>query len=619
MKFFWFCLTLLTLSTWQLPAWAGQLIFWEFDEQRRELEFRTNARVQPQAQLIANPSRLVIDLPGTTLDRPLLNRSYSGNIRAIRLGQFTPDTARLVVELAPGYTLDPNQIKFEGRSPRDWAVILPEPERISFITPTPSTTSQQPTPPDIDTSFPPTFRNAQTDDAPADRLKVTQSGFLLDLDQASDGEIETEQDGDRFTFTFEDLTLPSDLVDQTITVDRYKVERISFEQPERDEVQITLDLEEDSPQWRAIYSSSGDLVLLPSGGTAALESRESRPVEAPERIIQTTTEKTTVESVDLANNDRQLILRGSDRLDGVGAWNRSEGLYQIRINNAQLAQPVRGPVLTSRSPVSKISMRQETENTVLIQIEPALGVQIGKLSQPSDDLIALDLNRLRNIETPNANNSGTNNTTNNGTSSIFVPPPDNEIFPINTNVPLRDVLVMIDPGHGGKDPGAVGIGGLQEKQVILPISQEVARILRQNNVNVQMTRDTDYFVSLQGRTQLANRAGADLFVSIHANAISLSRPDVNGLEVFYFQSAKSRSLSQTIHRSILSQIRMRDRGVKTARFYVLRNTAMPSALVEVGFVTGREDAPNLSSPDFRDRMAQAIADGILEYIQTNNL
>ena len=131
MKFFWFCLTLLTVSAWQLPAWAGQLIFWEFNEQRRELQFRTSSGVQPQAQLIPDPSRLVIDLPGTTLARPLLNRSYNGKIRTIRLGQFTSDTARLVVELEPGYTLDPNEIKFEGRSPSDWKVIIPEPQRIT--------------------------------------------------------------------------------------------------------------------------------------------------------------------------------------------------------------------------------------------------------------------------------------------------------------------------------------------------------------------------------------------------------------------------------------------------------------------------------------------------------
>ena len=112
---------------------------------------------------------------------------------------------------------------------------------------------------------------------------------------------------------------------------------------------------------------------------------------------------------------------------------------------------------------------------------------------------------------------------------------------------------------------------------------------------------------------MANRADADLFISIHANAISMSRPDVNGTETFYY--ANGRALAQAIQRSILSKIDMRDRGVKKANFYVLRNSAMPAVLVEVGFVTGREDAPRLADPNFRKRMADAIADGILQYVR----
>lgn len=174
---------------------------------------------------------------------------------------------------------------------------------------------------------------------------------------------------------------------------------------------------------------------------------------------------------------------------------------------------------------------------------------------------------------------------------------------------------MIDPGHGGRDPGAVGIGGLQEKNVILPISRRVAALLEQNGVQAVMTRSDDRFISLRGRTDMASRARANLFVSIHANAISLSRPDVNGVETYYYSSGQR--LAQTIHRSMLQSTGMRDRGVKRARFYVLRNTSMPAVLVEVGFVTGREDAPRLSDPRFRDQMAEAIARGILQYVQQN--
>ncbi|NJK99992.1 MAG: N-acetylmuramoyl-L-alanine amidase [Spirulinaceae cyanobacterium SM2_1_0] len=179
------------------------------------------------------------------------------------------------------------------------------------------------------------------------------------------------------------------------------------------------------------------------------------------------------------------------------------------------------------------------------------------------------------------------------------------------------VLVTIDPGHGGRDPGAIGIGGLREKDVILPISREVASILQRQGVQVQMTRVDDRYVTLAGRAQMANRARSQIFVSIHANAISLSRPDVNGVETYYYSSG--RQLAQAIQGSILRSISIRNRGVKRARFYVLRYTAMPSALVEVGFVTGRDDAPRLRTAAFRSQMAEAIARGILEYIQWRRL
>jgi len=172
---------------------------------------------------------------------------------------------------------------------------------------------------------------------------------------------------------------------------------------------------------------------------------------------------------------------------------------------------------------------------------------------------------------------------------------------------------MIDPGHGGKDSGAVGIGGLQEKNIILPISQKLARILQQNGVQVILTRDSDYFVSLQGRVDLADRANADVFISIHTNSAGLQRPDVSGLETYYYDSGLS--LARIVHSNILRSVNVRDRGVRRARFYVLRKSSMPSILVEAGYMTGREDIAKLRNPQYQDQMAEAIARGILQYLK----
>jgi N-acetylmuramoyl-L-alanine amidase len=194
------------------------------------------------------------------------------------------------------------------------------------------------------------------------------------------------------------------------------------------------------------------------------------------------------------------------------------------------------------------------------------------------------------------------------------------VMPIaETAVPPRPApnerhVVMIDPGHGGRDPGAVGIGGLREKDITLSISQQVANLLAQEGVQAVLTRSVDRELELATRVQMAERADANLFVSIHANAISMSRPDINGVETYYYDTG--RSLAQAIHSSVLQSVDMNDRGVRQARFYVLRNTTMPSALVEVGFVTGREDAAHLRNSNFLTRMAGAIASGILDHVRS---
>ncbi|NEP16852.1 MAG: DUF3747 domain-containing protein [Leptolyngbya sp. SIO4C1] len=184
--------------------------------------------------------------------------------------------------------------------------------------------------------------------------------------------------------------------------------------------------------------------------------------------------------------------------------------------------------------------------------------------------------------------------------------------------PQGRIVVMIDPGHGGRDPGAVGIGGLREKDINIWVAQRVQQRLAEQGIQALMTRSDDRELDLQPRVNIAERANATLFVSIHANAISLNRPDVNGLETYYYSSGVN--LARAIHNSVLRNTDMRDRGVRRARFYVLRNTSMPAVLVETGFVTGREDAARFRNLAERQDIADGIADGILSYLrQTSQL
>ncbi len=195
---------------------------------------------------------------------------------------------------------------------------------------------------------------------------------------------------------------------------------------------------------------------------------------------------------------------------------------------------------------------------------------------------------------------------------VAAPAPAVVTTPVIPNVPRGQTVVVIDPGHGGRDPGAVGIGGIQEKVINTTISNRVRQRLQEAGLTVLMTREGDQWVDLDARAQFANRARADAFVSIHANAISMARPEVNGLETYYLASGER--LARSIHNSVLRNTDMRDRGVRQARFYVLRHTTMPAVLVETGFVTGAEDAARFRNPTAVNQIADGIARGILDYL-----
>ena len=179
---------------------------------------------------------------------------------------------------------------------------------------------------------------------------------------------------------------------------------------------------------------------------------------------------------------------------------------------------------------------------------------------------------------------------------------------------------MIDPGHGGKDPGAIGLGGLREVDVILPVATRVAEILAKQGIAVTMTRNDDYFVGLDERVMMSRAAGATLFVSIHANAID-NRPDVNGLELYYYNIGQS--FAETVHNAILDYVNkngfyLNDRRVRSARFLVLRKSSIPAILVETGYLTSEAESDRLRRDDYQKVMAEGIAKGIIQYIKDRN-
>ncbi len=182
---------------------------------------------------------------------------------------------------------------------------------------------------------------------------------------------------------------------------------------------------------------------------------------------------------------------------------------------------------------------------------------------------------------------------------------------VTPNVPhTASGTVVIDPGHGGKDPGATSYHGYYEKTVNLSIARKVASYLENRGVRVIMTRNSDTFIELNERADIANRAGADLFVSIHADAHQ-SRSQ-NGYTIYVARSASwsSKKIGIAIEQS-MGQTGLSSKGIRNADFRVLVRTACPAVLIECGYLTNPSEAALLDDSDFQDRIARSIADGII--------
>lgn len=225
----------------------------------------------------------------------------------------------------------------------------------------------------------------------------------------------------------------------------------------------------------------------------------------------------------------------------------------------------------------------------------------------------------------------------------------------------RDKIIVIDPGHGGKDPGAVGYRKYREKIVVFKIAKELSRLLESRGYKVYMTRDSEKFVKLSQRTKYANEKKADIFISIHANAVDgKNAKNVHGIECYFLSPTRSErakkvaakensadmsdmnmygknsylnllnhhnilasnKLAIDLQRGMLGELNkkyknVKDGGVREGPFWVLVGAQMPSVLVEVGFISHPMEAKRLVNDNYRKTMAKGLADGIERYFANN--
>jgi len=172
-------------------------------------------------------------------------------------------------------------------------------------------------------------------------------------------------------------------------------------------------------------------------------------------------------------------------------------------------------------------------------------------------------------------------------------------------------IITIDPGHGGRQPGAVGPTGLREKDVCLAVALHIREILR-GRVDVRLTRTTYVDLALNRRPAVA---GSRAYVSIHCNAHTTQT--ANGTEVFWRTggTSESKRLAGVLQRELLESLGRRDRGVKTANFRVLHQGTVPAALVELAFISNPAEEALLRRPETQQRAAQAIANAVIAFIK----
>jgi N-acetylmuramoyl-L-alanine amidase len=312
------------------------------------------------------------------------------------------------------------------------------------------------------------------------------------------------------------------------------------------------------------------------------------------QVFTITSQLTSVEDITLKNGNQIIVLRATSAMQYKDSF--SDG--KITLNLGKTGQGF-------------------VENSYLF------GGLVGRVSitEDSDNLLQVKVNTSSNMETYQVNRSV------NGLkiSIILVNKEKVEEEPTPSDEsPSKAVTIVLDPGHGGRDTGAISKDRtLNEKDVVLSIGLKTRDILEKAGYKVIMTRKDDTYVGLSERPAMANQAGADLFVSIHCDSVDSTEP--HGTGTFYYAPETTPALyAQEYQRSLLADLLQKamldkcgrtDRSIRQANYAVLRESNMPSALVETAFISNTEEAQLLASADFQTKAAQAIAEGIQKYIK----
>lgn len=338
------------------------------------------------------------------------------------------------------------------------------------------------------------------------------------------------------------------------------------------------------------------------------------PTSPPFATPAPTPQPVQVTAVDVQPQPGSVTIRIAVSGDGAYEWHRlrpPDNRWWIDIQGARLVMPPSDQI--AGDPVSSVRTRQQSADTVRVALSLSAFDQVDVA--PSDGGITVTVTNRAVADAPRTG-AGTFGSNATAMATPVVSPSASGYVAPNPN------LIVIDPGHGGSDPGTVR-GDTQEKTLTLDMAKRVRDLLVARGWQVVMTREADRDVfapgdsardELQARDDIANSKGARLLISIHVNSYVNSGP--HGVTTYYFK-ATDLALAQAVNRRIASELGIKSNGVIKDKLYVINHADMPATLVEAAFISNPDDLALLQSSSWRQKMAQAIADGIVDYTDSN--
>jgi len=420
-------------------------------------------------------------------------------------------------------------------------------------------------------------------------IRPTANGLVLWMNGNPQVRMERIVDPDRMVIDLVSTVIPTELHKAVIPINQFGVKQARIAQFDKDITRIVLDLVPgDTQEWLTRFDPRTGLVIQPAVASAV--PPVPSPIPKPVPTLMATLQGFVVEG------RTKVIIQADQPTTFTGTNDPLSNTYNLVISPAQLSSSWERSILAADVPIERVRVTQVNDSVIAsFKLSPGWQIQEGKGGSFNQIILQL-------VQT---------------TPEKPTLPPLPQVLPPSSQAPLPDRgrgIVVVDPGHGGGDPGAVG-NGIQEKDVVLPISQATGRELQRLGYVVYYTRTEDVEIDLAPRVALAEKVGANAFVSIHANSLASRADQVRGIETFFAPGSRSgRELAELIQAQAVSATGANDRGVKSARFYVIYKTTMPSVLVETGFVTNPQEAANLANPAYQQTLGEGIARGVHQFL-----